>query len=275
MTHQPFTSRNSPEIDQLLAGCLAGNNRSWQQLVGEFDSAIEATIHRFLQSHDSESLKDVRQTVWIKIVRRLPAYDKTKSSLKTWICLQSSGCARDAWRAAQSRYQRTGSQVTESQGRAVDSPSDSPWDRLPDPSAMAPDQIVCEGEMRETLREALEVMGPSDSGLRRLLEWHYIEGLKCREIADTTGLNIKTVTSGLVKGRRELRRIFETLQRRETPLVPSLEMRKAPPRVARPAKLATLLEPGIGLSPQIPAASTVWNENPAPPSSGNPLRKAA
>jgi RNA polymerase sigma factor (sigma-70 family) len=273
VTHPTLCSRNSPEIDQLLAGCLAGNKNSWQQFVCEFDSSIEGTIHRFLQSLDSDSLKDVRQTVWIKVVKRLPSYDNTKSSLKTWICLQSSGCARDAWRAAQSRNQRNGNQLTESRGRTADFPSNGLWDRIPDPSAMAPDQILCRCEMRETLQEALDILGAPDSGLRRLLEWHYIQGLKCREIALATGLSIKTVTSGLVKGRRELRRIFESLQRRKPPQVPALDNRKTTPRTTRTSKQVRPVESGCG--PQIPCPAAVWNETPAPPDSRHPLRKAA
>jgi RNA polymerase sigma-70 factor (ECF subfamily) len=170
---------------EMIAGCRAGNRAALEELVKRYQTAVLRVCVSLIGSRDVE---DLVQDIFIKILRRIRAFEG-RSSLFTWIYEIAANHCRDElrrrkrrrWFSLQSLPQETMEQIT-----TVDE--------------TISDEMEA-GELRRHLRQALNELDPK---YRELVVLRDLEGLSYEEIAKISGIAVKLVKSRLHQARQLL-----------------------------------------------------------------------
>ena len=67
----------------LVAQCMAGDQRAWNQMVSGQHKRVYAICYRF--TGDATDAEDITQDVFLKVYRNLSSFDADKGSFQTWI----------------------------------------------------------------------------------------------------------------------------------------------------------------------------------------------
>jgi RNA polymerase sigma-70 factor (ECF subfamily) len=170
---------------EMIAGCRAGNRAALEELVKRYQTAVLRVCVSLIGSRDVE---DLVQDIFIKILRRIRAFEG-RSSLFTWIYEIAANHCRDElrrrqrrrWFSLQSLPQETMAQIT-----TVDE--------------TISDEMEA-GELRRHLRHTLNELDPK---YRELVVLRDLEGLSYEEIAKISGIAVKLVKSRLHQARQLL-----------------------------------------------------------------------
>jgi RNA polymerase sigma factor (sigma-70 family) len=69
--------------DALIAGCLEGSERHFNELYDTYSPVLYAICLRY--SKDSDEAQDILQDGFVKIFRELKSFDSAKGSLEVWL----------------------------------------------------------------------------------------------------------------------------------------------------------------------------------------------
>lgn len=182
----------------LLARCLASDQRAWQELVRRHTRRVYNVAYRF--TGRAEEAEDLTQEVFVKVYRNLNLgrYRKEQGAFTTWIAAVARNHAIDHYRRCR-------------QERRVDGPQ--LLDTLPAPGG-GPFRAVEKSETARFVHSGLRAL-PGD--LRVILVLCDLEGLSYEEAARELAIPLGTVKSRLNRGRLELARRLIARRRASRP----------------------------------------------------------
>jgi len=141
----------------------------------------------------SEDLEDVLQDVFITVHRRLPEFDGTRASLRTWLFVICRGVASNHRRSLQTRHAAVAQSAAEP--RLVDD--------------VSPEEAAARAQAKARLDSILAEM----SFEKRITFLMYeVDRMSTEDIAEILGVEKGTVFSRLHAARREFERGVRRLQ---------------------------------------------------------------
>jgi RNA polymerase sigma-70 factor, ECF subfamily len=190
-------------VARLVRQCIVGDAQAWQQLVVSQHRRIYAICYRFTGS--SSDAEDLTQDVFLKLYKNLSSFDLQKGSFQTWITTLTRNLLVDHFR--RTRLDR----ASDSLDASFDGEEDSPTlaDRLADPRP-SQEQHVGSLELKARIQEALKQLSPE---LREAVILRDLEDMDYKEIAQVLRIPEGTVKSRISRGRGELARLLERIER--------------------------------------------------------------
>jgi RNA polymerase sigma-70 factor, ECF subfamily len=208
---------------ELVSGCLRGNEDAWEDLVHAHARRIYSLSYRFTRCR--AEAEDLTQDVFVRVYQTLSSYQGEVGSLSGWLIHVARNLLIDRYRKTR-RYAR------------VDSIEES---ELPiqDPGSPQPLQHLEQNETAAIVRAALERLSPDT---RIVIVLHDLDALTLADVAALLHIPLGTVKSRLIRGRRELARILQGSADRQLRSDRSLEnpgqtASKAPARGQAPDKM--------------------------------------
>ena len=181
-----------PETEsELIARCLRGDSEAWDALFLEHYAATARFVFQLSSDFSREDAEEISQETFLSVVNHLASFQRN-SRLQTWIFRIARNKAGD-YRERQMAAKRGGRDETVSlhsenaeTGLCIDPPSNEP----------GPDARLIREERFAAVGRAVGQLGEP---CREIIELRYFADLSYEEIAQTTRLNIKTVSSRLSK----------------------------------------------------------------------------
>lgn len=167
-----------------LRAAQAGNRRALDRLLRNHWHAIERICRRMCPTDDS--FEDLRQDVFIALIRALPGY-RGQASFITW--------AYTVVRTCRGRRLRRGRSTN-------DGKPQRPAEVIELDEHEAFDDCIANHELVERLDQALASLAELD---RRVLVMRDLEGWSAREVACATGLTVPAVKTRLHRARVAMR----------------------------------------------------------------------
>ncbi|MEO8100191.1 MAG: sigma-70 family RNA polymerase sigma factor [Acidobacteriota bacterium] len=180
---------------QLVEGCLSGEEHAWEDLVKVHTRRVYAICYRFTGS-DSQA-QDLTQEIFLRVFRSLKSYRVGEGSFAVWLSRLSRNLLID-------HYRRT----------KLDRVTDSIEGQLPmlqekTAAGTRADGILAGREASEVLQAGLQKLSPE---LREAVILRDLEEMEYREIAQVLNVPEGTVKSRLNRGRAELARVIRKQQ---------------------------------------------------------------
>jgi RNA polymerase sigma-70 factor (ECF subfamily) len=198
----------------LLARCLKGEARAWDELFDRHYAAAGRFIFQLGYDFTREDVDEITQEVFLTVIRNLHTFQRN-CQFQTWLFKISANKARD-YRQKQSAAKRGGGRAPLSlqnedpeTGFTIDPPSTAP----------GPDLTLLNAEKIHLVGQALEELG---GPCQEIIELRYFADLSYEEISKTLELNQKTVSSRLSKCLAKLEIITRQILSRETFSSPSV-----------------------------------------------------
>jgi len=188
---------------RLVRQCIAGEQHAWHQLVAGQHRRVYAICYRFTNS--ATDAEDLTQDVFLKVYRNLDSFDTQKGSFQTWITTLARNLLVDHFR--RTRLDRASDSLDASIGSDPDGPTMA--DRLTDPSP-SQEHHVAGLELKATIQEALKQLSPE---LREAVILRDLEDMDYKEIAQVLRIPEGTVKSRISRGRGELARLLQRIER--------------------------------------------------------------
>src|SRR5665213_1870219 len=190
-------------VAKLVRQCMAGDSHAWQQLVTSQHRRIYAICYRFTGS--STDAEDLTQDVFLKLYKNLSSFDTHKGSFHTWITTLARNLLVDHFR--RTRLDR----ASESLDVSFDGEDGSPTmgDRLAD-DRPSQEQHVAHIELKTRIQHALKQLSPE---LREAVILRDLEDMDYKEIAQVLRIPEGTVKSRISRGRGELARLLQRIER--------------------------------------------------------------
>jgi len=190
-------------VGKLVRQCLAGDAHAWQQLVVSQHRRIYAICYRFTGS--SSDAEDLTQDVFLKLYKNLSSFDLQKGSFQTWITTLARNLLVDHFR--RTRLDR----ASDSLDATFDGEEDGPTmaDRLADPRP-SQEHHVSSLEQKSRIQAALKQLSPE---LREAVILRDLEDMDYKEIAQVLRIPEGTVKSRISRGRGELARLLQRIER--------------------------------------------------------------
>jgi RNA polymerase sigma-70 factor (ECF subfamily) len=188
---------------RLVQQCMAGEPQAWQQLVAGQHRRVYAICYRFTNS--TSDAEDLTQDVFLKVYRNLASFDTQKGSFQTWIATLARNLLVDHFR--RTRLDRASDSLDASLGGDLDGPTMA--DRLTDPRP-SQEQHVAGLELRASIQEALKHLSPE---LREAVILRDLEDMDYKEIAQVLRIPEGTVKSRISRGRGELARLLQRIEK--------------------------------------------------------------
>jgi RNA polymerase sigma-70 factor (ECF subfamily) len=185
--------RAAPATDELIARCLAGDERAWDQIVRQHWRKVFNIAYRFVGRHDEA--EDLTQDIFLKIFRALATFDR-RANFQTWIISISRNLCIDHYRSI--RKER------ETMARDID-----PAGLTPVAAGRGPYGELEQRDLRDQIRAALALLPPA---LREAVVLRDLQEFSYQEIADRLRLPEGTVKSRINRGRLELARQLARLE---------------------------------------------------------------
>ena len=177
-------------LDQeLVDGCLQGNEKAWQDFVQSHARRIYALSYRFTRCR--AEAEDVNQEVFVRVYLTLNSYRAEIGSLSGWLTHVTRNLLIDRYRRAR-RHERC-------------HPIREPELSVTDSRAPNPLQYLARDEAAVRVHTALQSLSPNT---RSVIVPHDLEGLGLDEVAALLRVPVGTVKSRMIRGRRELARIL-------------------------------------------------------------------
>jgi RNA polymerase sigma-70 factor (ECF subfamily) len=190
---------------RLVRQCIAGDGQAWQQLVLSHHRRIYAICYRFTGS--ATDAEDLTQDVFLKLYKNLASFDLQKGSFQTWITTLTRNLLVDHFR--RSRMER----ASDSLDATFDGEEDGPTmaDRLAD-TRESQEQHVAGLELKVRIQEALQQLSPE---LREAVILRDLEDMDYKEIAQVLRIPEGTVKSRISRGRGELARLLQRIEKQQ------------------------------------------------------------
>jgi len=182
---------------------MAGDQRAWNQMVSGQHKRVYAICYRF--TNDPTDAEDITQDVFIKVYRNLSSFDATKGSFQTWITTLTRNMLVD-------NYRRTKlDRATDSIDATLSAEDDGPTmaDRLAD-TRQNQEERFAGLELKATIQQALKKLSPE---LREAVILRDLEDMDYKEIAIILKIPEGTVKSRISRGRAELARLLQRIER--------------------------------------------------------------
>ena len=181
------TSQPSNTIEQLIDGCLQGDQQAWSLIVTRYRRRVFNVAYKFVGRHDIA--EDLTQEIFLKIFKALGTFDQ-RANFQTWLISVSRNLCIDHYRSVRKEREMV--------DRSVDAADVSPV-------STEPDALVTleRGDRRAMLHRALARLPDT---LRAAVLLRDIQELSYLEIADRLALPEGTVKSRINRGRKELAR---------------------------------------------------------------------
>jgi len=190
-------------VARLVRQCIAGDGQAWQQLVLSQHRRIYAICYRFTGS--STDAEDLTQDVFLKLYKNLGSFDLAKGSFQTWITTLTRNLLVDHFR--RTRMDRSSSSLDATFDGEEDGPTMA--DRLAD-QRESQEQHVASLELKVRIQEALKQLSPE---LREAVILRDLEDMDYKEIAQVLRVPEGTVKSRISRGRGELARLLQRIER--------------------------------------------------------------
>ena len=199
----PEQQAEQDALVQLVAQCMAGDQRAWNQMVAGQHKRVYAICYRF--TNDPTDAEDITQDVFIKVYRNLASFDATKGSFQTWITTLTRNMLVDNYR--RNKLDR----ATDSLDATLSADDDGPTlaDRLAD-TRQNQEQRFAGLELKATIQQALKKLSPE---LREAVILRDLEDMDYKEIAIILKIPEGTVKSRISRGRAELARLLQRIER--------------------------------------------------------------
>lgn len=191
----------------LLARCRRGQADAWDELFDRHYAAAGRFIYQLGFNFTQEDVEEICQEVFLTVIKSIKTF-QGQSQFQTWLFRIAANKARD-YRQRQTAAKRGGGQVPVSLN--TDPKDDCPPIDPPSPSP-TPDLLMIHSENLALVGQALEKMGEP---CKEIIELRYFADLSYDELARTTKLNPKTVSSRLSKCLDKLEVILRWLYDRE------------------------------------------------------------
>lgn len=137
-------------------------------------------------TQEAETAEDLAQDVFIKAYDALPAF-RQDASFSTWLYQITVRKCLD-WKRGMARYRQWMSAVASEQ--------------IERRNLETPELVLLD---KEKTRELMALVNSLREPYRTVTKMFYVEELSCQEIANGTGISVKTVESQLYRARRLLR----------------------------------------------------------------------
>lgn len=184
---------------ELIRRCIAGDDRSWEQLVRLHLSRTYNLCYRF--TGNPAEAEDLTQEVFLKVFRMLNTFDPSQAQFATWLNRITRNHLVD-------HYRRT------SHDRATSSLDDDEAGITPKAgSASEPMAGLEQRERADLVQSALARLSPE---MREVVILRDLQELDYAEIARIIEAPEGTVKSRLNRGRLELARVLKRMLKTET-----------------------------------------------------------
>lgn len=191
---------NSPELTNNLHN---NNSPAWNRLDALFGGFLYSVVYRFVGNHDDA--KEVKQEVYLKILRNIAAYDPEKK-FSNWVLEIATNTAIDFLRKRNYRERRiVYLSAPQSQINHYGSEPGELLDTIEDPDPNPLESLISLEEKRH-MQKILRTLPPHH---RIIMLLRYSEDLSYKQIADITGLPESTIRMRLYQGRKLLRDLFQ------------------------------------------------------------------
>ncbi len=186
----------------LVRRCIAGDQRSWHQMVTSQHKRVYGICYRFTGSQpDAE---DITQDVFLKVYRNLASFDPAKGSFQTWLTTLTRNMLVDQFR--RSKLERATDSMDVSLGADDDGPTLS--ERLAD-TGPSQEQSYAGLELKARIQSALAKVSPE---LREAVILRDLEDMDYKEIALVLKIPEGTVKSRISRGRAELAKLLQRIE---------------------------------------------------------------
>jgi RNA polymerase sigma-70 factor (ECF subfamily) len=185
----------------LVRRCLGGENLAWEELLRLHTRRVYNLCYRFT-GRPSEA-EDLTQEVFIKIFQTLRTYDPRQGSFSTWL-------HRVARNHLVDHYRRT-------RKDRLTSPLEDELPRLEEVQTAVHDDPAGRVESRERqelVQRALEKLSPD---MREAVILRDFQELDYEEISQILGIPLGTVKSRINRGRLELARVIQRMEKMRVP----------------------------------------------------------
>jgi len=190
---------NSPEDQQLIETCLAGDSSAFGALVLRYQDRLYGSILMMVSS--PEDARDLTQEAFVHAFRRLDSF-RGDSAFYTWLF-------RIAINATISFRRRMARRKTTSIETAREVMGEEPRDVRPD---AAPSSRIEIQEQQQLVRSALAELSEE---FRQAIVLTELEGLSYEDAAAMAGCPIGTIRSRIHRARNELREKLRLLLRND------------------------------------------------------------
>ena len=200
----PGTQWENLPSDSLVEECIRGRQAAWNEFLRRFGPLILGTIIRKLASIGHADAKtdadDIFQNVFKNLIEhncRALCSIRNRNRIESWLCATAVHKTIDFARRKGLGTDRgcalkfyEGSRVSESKATYSSSEAE-------------------EAELVGEVREAVRALRPDE---QLLIKWHYVHGLKYKEIAELADIPINTVSSRLFRIKKKLSKRLKKLE---------------------------------------------------------------
>ena len=182
-----YAELDDPDLVALIA---QGDQQALSELFGRFSGMLLALSRRVL--HDAEEAEDILQEVFLQVWNQAGRYDRSRSSVSTWLVLITRSRSIDRLRSRQVKERTANTLQQESRGLHT-----SPEGR----------RNVLHDQRRNRLREELAHL-PAEQ--RQVLELAFFSGMTQSEIANSTGIPLGTVKTRTLLAMKKMRHALQS-----------------------------------------------------------------
>lgn len=182
--------RDKPSDSDIIAAVLAGKTDQFRELVERYQGRVFGYLYRHLRE-DTETARDLAQTVFLKAYRNLAAVDSSRP-LAPWLLriAHNEGANHLRWRA---RHPEAG---MEPEG----------WDKMASPPGADPETQLARQQERARVRTALDGLPEK---MRAAVMLFYFEERSYGDIGEILNIPSGTVGTLIRRGRERMRIVLE------------------------------------------------------------------
>lgn len=184
----------TPGPGDAIERCLSGDQSAWEAIVRTYWKRVFHIAYKFVGRYDEA--EDLTQEIFVRLLSALPTYDR-RANFEAWLTSVSRNHCIDHYR----RVRREQARIT----REVD-----PGELGVEDPLRRPDVILEKRDQVGLIRRALVRLSPT---LREAVALRDVHELSYQEIAARLKLPEGTVKSRINRGRKELGRYLQGLQR--------------------------------------------------------------
>ncbi|MFH1594571.1 MAG: sigma-70 family RNA polymerase sigma factor [Candidatus Omnitrophota bacterium] len=187
------------EEDLLIERFKEGDRASFDKIYSKYKARILSYINRMIGN--IAVAEELTQETFINVFINVARYEP-RGMFKAWIYMIASNLAKNELRRRSQRKDVSLFKVIGGQS------CDTTLENVLTSESLSPESIINNGELKETIEEILQSLPVIH---REVLVLCVIEGLSYEEAARVLNINVKTVSSRLVRARR---RFIEDIKRR-------------------------------------------------------------
>ena len=184
---------------QLVAGCIAGDDRAWREFLGTYGGYIYGAVAGLLKRAAIQE-QEVAEDVFAAVIEKLLVDDCRALRGFKWNCKLSTWLTSVARNKTYDHLRRRQRHPTTSLSAPIDDGERGLEEVIADRRDLDRDL-----EVRLSLEEALEMLPTRDSLILRM---SYVEGMKEREIGELLGLSADAVSARKSRALKKLKALI-------------------------------------------------------------------